>query len=208
MRLFLALIPFSFLFLPNIGFAQGDNYVLFSKTGDTLLTRTSCTCKTEDTLTTSFNVLKNRNGTLQLVSVFQVREPGKNGIPCADFKLVSSDTITKYGLYYPGKLGTKPKRFKIKSKVLAIDSAAADKGKFIYRQIRHTFKVGWNKFYTTTVWTVAKAKNDKIDKPKIHKVYGSKELKKYHFIAIIVSARIDGATGKLMTTYAHTSLIN
>lgn len=208
MRLFLPLIPFSLLFLPIIGFSQGDNYVLFSKSGDTLITRTSCTCKTKDTLSTSFNVLKNMNGALQLVSVFQVRESGKNGIPCADFKLVSSDTIAKYGLYYPGKLGTMPKRFKIKSKVLAVDTATTN-GKFVYyREVRHTFKIGWKSFYSTTVWTTANKRKDKIDKPKIHKVFGSKELKKYHFVAIIVSARIDLHTGKLTTTYAHTRLMN
>lgn len=198
-----------FLILTSNSFGQGENYVLFSKTGDTLITRTSCYCKTKDTLTTYFNVLDNISGNLRLISVFEIREPNKNSVPCADFNLVPQDTLSKYGLTIPGKLGTYPKRFKIKSKVLAVDTATTDKGEFIYyRQIQHKFKIGWKTFYTTTVWNTSKNKDDKFEKPKIHKVFGSTNIKKYHFVVIIVNANIDKQTGKVTTNYAHTRIIN
>jgi hypothetical protein len=206
MRQIIGIILFTF---PIIAFGQGENYVLFSKTGDTLITRTSCYCKTKDTLTTYFNVLDNISGNLRLISVFEIREPNKNSVPCADFNLVPKDTLSKYGLTIPGKLGIYPKRFKIKSKVLAVDTATTDKGEFIYyRQIRHKFKIGWKTFYTATVCNISKNKDDKIEKPKIHKVFGSTDLKKYHFIVIIVNANIDKQTGKVTTSITHTSIIN
>ena len=198
-----------FSVLPLLAFGQGDNYVLFSKTGDTLITRTSCYCKSKDTLTTYFNILDNVSGNLRPISVFEVREPGKNSIPCADFNLVPQDTLVKYGLKNLARLGTMPKRFKIKSKVLKVDTVMTDKGEFIYcRQIRHKFKIGWNTFYASTVWNTGSNKNDKIEKPKIPKVYGSGDLRKYHFVVIIVNANIDSQTGKVTTTIAHTRIIN
>ncbi len=195
--------------IPILAIGQLDSYVLFSKTGDTLITRTSCYCKTKDTLTTYFNVLDNISGNLRLISVFEIREPNKKSIPCADFNLVPQDTLLKYGLTNPGYLGIYPKRFKIKSKVIAVDTATTDKGEFIYyRQIRHKFKIGWKTFYTSTIWNNSKGKNDKIEKPKIHKVFGSTELNKYHFIVIIVNTNIDKKTGKVTTSFTHTGIIN
>lgn len=197
-----------FSIISTSGIAQGDDYVLLSQTGDTLITRTSCYCKTKDTLTTYFNVLHNVSGKLELLSVFQVREPNKKSIPCADFKLVPQDTLSKYGLTNPGKLGTSPKRFKIKSKVLAVDTATTDKGKFVYyRKLQHTFKIGWKTFYTSTVWNASANKKAEIEKPKVHKVFGSTDLGKYYFIVIIVNAVINRQTGRETTSITHTRII-
>ena len=198
-----------FSILPLLTFGQGDNYILLSKTGDTLITRTSCYCKTKDTLTTYFNILDNVSGNLRLISVFEIQEPGKNSIPCADFNLVPQDTLAKYGLKNLGRLGTMPQKFNIKSKVIKVDTATTDKGKFIYyRQIRHQFRIGWKTFYRSTVWDATGNKRDKIEKPKISKVYGSTDLKKYHFVVIIKNVDIDRKTGKDRTTFSHTRIIN
>lgn len=203
------LIGLMLVVLPILAIGQGADYILFSKTGDTLITRTSCYCKMKDTLITYFNILDNVSSNLRLISVFEIREPNKNSIPCADFNLVSSDTLSKYGLTHQGRLGVSPKRFKIKSKVIAIDTATTDKGDFIYhQQIEHQFKIGWKTFYTSTVWNILKNKDDKIEKPKIHKVFGSMDLKKYHFIVIIANATIDKQIGKVTTSFTHTRIIN
>lgn len=188
---------------------QGDNYVLFSKTGDTLITRTSCYCKSNDTLSTYFNVLYNSYGYLKLKSVFVVREPNKNSIPCADFNLVPKDTLAKYKLENPGRLGVKPKRFKIKTKIIETDTFTSAKGEFFYyRKVRLKYKIGCKTFYKATVWDLAKTKRQKTEKPRIKQVFGSRILKKYHFVSIQVSSNIDRKTGSIKTTHSHIRILN
>ncbi len=121
-------------------FGQGSNAVLFSLCGDTVLTRTSCYCKTPDTLTTYFTVLENKEGYLQLISVFEVSEPGKNSIPCADFILVSPDTISKYQLYNTGFTIQNLSNYRIVSNIVYSEKTKNEKGKKVYqRRIKHEF---------------------------------------------------------------------
>lgn len=205
MRQLLSIIAVVF---PLISWGQGDRFVLFSRTGDTLITRTSCFCETKDTLTTYFNILDNQAGSLHLISVFTVKEPNKNSIPCADFKLVQRDTIFKYGFFHEGESGVIPKRFKIKSKIIQVDTATVDTGKVFFRQISHKFKIKHKTFYSATVWDISNNKRDPISQPKVHKIYGSTKLKKYHFVVIIKNSEINQQTRRIGNTYTHTRIIN
>jgi hypothetical protein len=189
--------------------AQGDHVILFSSTGDTLMTRTSCYCIVKDTFTTYFNILENTSGQLRLMSVFVINEPHKTSMPCADFSLVPEDTLWKYGLYHQGLLGNMPTTFKITSRITQKIASYSDQGeKIYYRQIRHRFQMGKNTFYRTYVWDVAKKKKEPPEKPKVQKVFGSTALKKYHFVVIIKDVHFDPLTGKKRTSITHTRILN
>lgn len=190
-------------------FAQGDNYVLFSTTGDTLITRTSCYCKEKDTLTSYFVILRNVNNNLELISGFPVKEPNKNSIPCADFKLVPKDSLEKYNLKTLGKLGVYPKRkLHIKSKIVRIEVADSNSQGYIYkRTIRHKFKIGWKTFYVETLHDLTIEKKTEIKQPRIMAVFGNAELEKYYLMIITVDEYINTATKRKHTVNNHKKIM-
>jgi hypothetical protein len=189
--------------------AQGDNYVLFSGTGDTLITRTSCFCKKKDTLGSTFVVLKNEKSGLTLISVFVVEEPGKNSIPCADFALVSNDTLHKYQLYTPGKLGVYPrKKMRIKSHILFLEKAESNKEGFVYkRTIRYRFKVGLKTFHTEFLVDYTNDKHADIHPPRITKVFGNRSIDRYFLKIITESQYINPTNGKKHSINTHKNII-
>lgn len=193
----------------QFSFGQGSNAVLFSVCGDTILTRTSCYCKTPDTLTTYFTVLENKEGYLQLISVFEVREPGKNSIPCADFKLVSPDTISKYQLYNTGFAIQNLSNYKVVSNIIHSEKTKNDKGKKVYqRLIKHEFQLDNQTFFTSTVPDVVKKKNAPIKTPRTKTIFGYRPLNKYHFELIIEKQHLDPETRKLQTIISHEKIGN
>ena len=201
----IGLLPIYFSF----AFAQGENYILFSATGDTLMTRTSCYCKKEDTLSSYFVVLKNNQSNLSLLSVFTVEEPHKNSIPCADFKLVSSDTLSKYRLIHLGKLGVLPKRkLHITSKIVKIEFADSNlQGYRFKRTIRHQFKIGRKTFHVEYLHDVVKDIREPIIQPRIKSVFGNRKLKRYYLMIITEDAYIHASTRKKHTTISHQKIL-
>ena len=189
--------------------SQGDNAVLFSTCGDTVLTRTSCYCKTKDTLWSYFTVLENINGSMRLLSVFPVQEPNKNSIPCADFNLVHPDTLAKYQLYNVGFTGNKPENFNIVSKVQQLKKTKNNKGEKVYvRLIRHEFQLDKETFFTTTLFDIVKKKKAAIKAPKIKKIFAYHPLNKYFFEIITENYLLDADTGKVQTIISHEKIGN
>lgn len=191
-------------------FAQGDGYVYFSSTGDTLITRNSCYGKKKDTLSSYFVVLKNVNSNLEVISVFVVEEPNKNSIPCADFKLVSKDTLAKYGLNVLGKQGTYPnKKLHIRSKVVKLENAGSNEQGYIYKRlIRHKFKIGWKTFHVEYLHDLAATKNAEIHPPRIKSIFGNREINKYYMIIITVDENINPETQRKHTVNCHKKIIS
>ena len=199
--LILGIYPFTF--------GQGNNAVLFSLCGDTVLTRTSCYCKTPDTLTTYFTVLENKEGYLQLISVFEVREPGKNSIPCADFKLVSPDTISKYQLYNTGFTIQNLSNYRIVSNIEHSEKTKNEKGKKVYqRLIKHDFQLDNQTFFTSTVPDVVKKKNAPIAPPRTKTIFGYVPINKYHFEIIVEQRYVDPISKKVQTIISHEKIGN
>ncbi len=198
-----------FILICSSIFGQGDNYVLFSTTGDTLITRTSCYCQKKDTLTSYFVILKNNNSNLDLLSVFTIDEPNKNSIPCADFKLVPKDTLEKYNINRLGELGTYPKRqLHIKSKVVKYENTDINEQGYIFkRTIRHKFKIGWRTFHIEILHDLVNDKNDEIKQPRIIKVFGNAELKKYYIMIITEDESINSETKRKHTVNSNKEII-
>lgn len=190
-------------------FGQGDNYVLFSTTGDTLITRTSCYCQKKDTLTSYFVILQNNKSNLDLISVFTVDEPGKNSIPCADFNLVPKDTIAKYNLTTLGKLGSNPKRkLHIKSKVVGLEKADTNEQGYLFkRTIRHKFKIGWRTFHIETLHDLVIDKKEDIKQPRIKKVFGNLKINRYYLMIITEDESINVETKRKHTVNSHKKII-
>lgn len=208
MRTVIIFITIHFSCAVNV-FGQGDNYVLFSTTGDTLITRTSCYGKKEDTLTSYFVILKNNQSNLELISVFTLDEPGKNSIPCANFNLVHKDTIAKYNLTILGKLGLYPKRnLHIKSKVVGLENADINnQGYLLKRTIRHKFKTGWRTFHTEILHDLVIDKKEDVSQPRIKNIFGNSEINRYYLMIITEDEFINTDTKRKHTVNNHKKII-
>lgn len=199
----------SFLCINRIAYSQGENAVLFSECGDTVLTRTSCYCKTKDTLWSTFTVLENIGGSYRLLSVFYVKEPGKISIPCADFKLVPRDTIEFYGFKNVGWKQKSLENYRIVSEIESIKKGVNNKGDKVYiRFIRHQFQLDKETFHTVTVFDVVKKKREKITIPKTKNIFGAPSLNKYHFEIIVNNQLFNAEDGSIRTIISHEKIGN
>jgi hypothetical protein len=193
----------------HLSYGQGSNTVLFSICGDTVLTRTSCYCKTEDTLTTYFTVLENRGGNLILLSVFEIREPGKNSIPCADFKLVPPDTIAKYKLFNVGTSFANLDDYGIVSTLQSNKKTKNEKGEKVYaRLIKHEFQLQNNTFFSMITPDLAEKKNEPIIQPRTQRIFGYQPLNKYHFEIIVEQNYLHPESKKTHTNITHLKIGN
>ena len=154
-------------------------------------------------------VLKNVESNLDLISVFTVDEPNKNSIPCADFKLVPKDTLTKYNLNTLGKLGVYPKKkLHIKSKIIQIEKADNNEEGYVFkRTIQHKFKIGWKTLHVEILNDLTFQEKDEIKQPRIKQIFGKREINKYYLIIIKVDESVNPETKKKHTIIDHKKII-
>ena len=171
----------------NLAAQNSHEYVLFSSTGDTVLTHTSCITGGIDTLVSTFIIQKKIGNQLEIIAMFDVYEPNKNSIPCADLQLIPKDTLRKYNLTRLGRIDLSPKKkVEVRSKVIGKEIIEYSYGKPVYkRTIRHSFKIKNKTFYQITSHDITSDKKGEIIMPKVSEVFINSTLQKY-FVTISV----------------------